>query len=739
MSMSSLKKLLPQEGTSCSAGGESLRAVEKSAARCPSYSGGGTSCSGKESEKDGEKRKRSTRDKRETVQNEDRRRESSVCSEDSMVVSSCCSSPKRTTRKRAKGSKNASSDSSTESEASRSGSLVSRTRPSKRGRGRPPTTGQYVGLAAAKQAYLKAQREELELRAEQEVVESVHNLREKRRAVHLISGNITADPATRLQETAQMALTIAAKARNPKGTYIKALKEMATTIKEATEDLASRSANEETLRLQALSERQEAEILQLRKEVEDVRAEMVRLAQTTAQPTPAPTLPNEDDERRLQIIMRAVGSMLDARLAGLEARLLPEPRLRPPLAADARRRSRESEIDPDTAGLVSEATPPYAALPQLETNKKVKPKKQKGNNKKTTPSAPPEPPAPPEPRAFPPAPAALTVSWATVARRGARPRREKEPAPTTNAEGQRDRNPAPLKPKKKGRKKRLRAPRSQAVILRLHPEAIEKGLSYREVLAEARASIDAGALGIPIEKVRSAITGAKILIVSGEDQIAKADLLAEKLKEVLSSKRVTVTRPIVTAAIRISGLDDSLTEEEICTELARIGECSVDAVKAGSIKPGSGGMGQVLVRCPIAAAKKIVTVTKLRIGWSVVRVHLLEARRLQCFRCHALGHVGARCPSSVDRSHDCYRCGQTGHVASGCTLAPRCAVCASAGKPAEHTSGGKACARPPRKPRREDVAAPAAAPVAADRSQLGETTTPMDVQPPSGTRKTGAL
>ncbi|KAA5594348.1 hypothetical protein F3H15_35980, partial [Pseudomonas aeruginosa] len=102
----------------------------------------------------------------------------------------------------------------------------------------------------------------------------------------------------------------------------------------------------------------------------------------------------------------------------------------------------------------------------------------------------------------------------------------------------------------------------------------------------------------------------------------------------------------------------------------------------------------VLVRCPIAAAKKIVTVTKLRIGWSVVRVHLLEARRLQCFRCHALGHVGARCPSSVDRSHDCYRCGQTGHVASGCTLAPRCAVCASAGKPADHTSGGKACARP---------------------------------------------
>ncbi|XP_004922866.1 uncharacterized protein LOC114247035 [Bombyx mandarina] len=180
---------------------------------------------------------------------------------------------------------------------------------------------------------------------------------------------------------------------------------------------------------------------------------------------------------------------------------------------------------------------------------------------------------------------------------------------------------------------------------------MERGLTYRDLLAEAQSKIDAD-LGIPIQ--RTSLTGAKILVVAGYEKEVKVDLLAEKLREILPTRRITVTRPAVTAAIRISGFDDSVSREEAAAELAKVGECSVDATKIGEIKPGPGRMGQVLVRCPIAAAKKIVAVTKLRIGWSVVRVRLLETRRLQRFRCHALGHVGALCPSSVDRSHDCY-------------------------------------------------------------------------------------
>ncbi|KAA5778584.1 hypothetical protein F3H09_32550, partial [Pseudomonas aeruginosa] len=195
------------------------------------------------------------------------------------------------------------------------------------------------------------------------------------------------------------------------------------------------------------------------------------------------------------------------------------------------------------------------------------------------------------------------------------------------------------------------------------------------------------------------------MVVDGADQNEKADLLAEKLREVLPSDSIVVSRPTITAAVRLSGLDESISREELGAAVARIGECPPDVVKVGEIKMGPGGTGQVLVRCPIAGVKKILAVNKLRIGWSVLRAQLLEARRLRCYRCHALGHVSARCPSSVDRSGECYRCGQTGHKSAGCTLTPHCTICAGTGRPAAHVSGGKACAKPPKQRQQRSSAA----------------------------------
>ncbi|TLM35173.1 hypothetical protein FEC37_18690, partial [Acinetobacter baumannii] len=163
----------------------------------------------------------------------------------------------------------------------------------------------------------------------------------------------------------------------------------------------------------------------------------------------------------------------------------------------------------------------------------------------------------------------------------------------------------PAPPPLKEKKKRLRPPRSQAVIVKLQPEAVERGVTYRAVLAEARAKIDTAELGIPIQRIRSAVTGAKVLVVDGADQNEKADLLAEKLREVLPSDSIVVSRPTITAAVRLSGLDESISREELVAEVARIGECPPDTVKVGEIKMSPGGTGQVLVRCPIAGVKRI--------------------------------------------------------------------------------------------------------------------------------------
>jgi hypothetical protein len=44
-----------------------------------------------------------------------------------------------------------------------------------------------------------------------------------------------------------------------------------------------------------------------------------------------------DLEELVSVVMRQVGTMVNARFEGLEARLLPAPQLRPPLAMDAKK------------------------------------------------------------------------------------------------------------------------------------------------------------------------------------------------------------------------------------------------------------------------------------------------------------------------------------------------------------------------------------------------------------------
>ncbi|XP_037866497.1 polyhomeotic-like protein 1 [Bombyx mori] len=719
--MSSLQRVIPQEGTRQA--GESLRTTDSSVVRSPSYSGGGTNCTEIRSGKDGVKKgagslkdiSRKNESAKDVVatgsvkDSEGRSSGTALVSDDSMATagsahSSARSSPTRRQRKRVLTISSDELGSSSSSDGAASTGKGGVMPQSKRGRGRLPTTG----LTVDKQTCLKTQRSEIKATG------SMSSMREVRSA-KATEGSSKKDPECRLKESAAMALKVCSKPDNLKSTYQRALKELAVTIMEVTEELANRPATQETERLRAVNAGQQEEILQLRQELQEVRKELARISRalTLSNPveTPAPASSNtteDQEELRVQRIMRAVGIMVDARFASLEMRLPPEPRIRPPLAADRRKTCEKSPDPPLIVDATLESTSVQAALPP-SANKKTQ-----GPRRKTTVLAPLS-----ELGAFPPAPVVLTESWSTVTRRGAKSRGKV--VRTAAAVPPEEKAPS----SKKRTKKRLRAPRSQAVVLKLQPEAASRGLTYRSVLAEARAKIDLESLGIPVQRIRSSLTGAKVLVVDGGDQVEKADLLANRLKEILPAEGVEISRPSVTAAMRISGLDDSVSREEITDELAKIGGCPSESIKVGEIKSGPGGMGQVLVRCPVSTAAKIAAVPKLRIGWSVLRAHLLEARRLQCFRCHELGHVSARCPSSVDRSRDCYRCGQAGYVASGCSLAPHCTVCVSAGRPADHVSGGKACAKPPRqRQRRQDFATLESA-----RSRPGmASATPMDAQ-----------
>lgn len=93
-------------------------------------------------------------------------------------------------------------------------------------------------------------------------------------------------------------------------------------------------------------------------------------------------------------------------------------------------------------------------------------------------------------------------------------------------------------------------------------------------------------------------------------------------------------------------------------------------------------------------AKVIVTAGKIPVGWTVAKVKPMKALPMRCFKCMALGHTRAICPSEVEHGSKCFRCGAEGHLAATCEAVAKCAVCAQAGRPHGHRMGGSNCIPP---------------------------------------------
>lgn len=181
----------------------------------------------------------------------------------------------------------------------------------------------------------------------------------------------------------------------------------------------------------------------------------------------------------------------------------------------------------------------------------------------------------------------------------------KAAAPTAIAPGK---PPAAAKVGPKSVQKRgtskLRPPRSSAVVITLQPEALGKGVTYAKVLAEAKEKIALADCGITGLRFRKGATGARILEVPGASSGAQADALAQKLRETIG-EMAKVSRPTKSAEMRITGMCDSVTPEEVMTAVAHQGGCPRECVKIGSLRCDSWGHSSTWVSCPVAAAKRL--------------------------------------------------------------------------------------------------------------------------------------
>ncbi|CAG9563427.1 unnamed protein product [Danaus chrysippus] len=385
-------------------------------------------------------------------------------------------------------------------------------KPSKRGRGRPPTTGVYVGLHQARKEKLAEERRAQRL-AEQaeadrqisEVTRVLPQLRSHRLSVvsHTdatmgfeVDETTTATIGNSIAKSLEVITKVATKSKNLSGPFIKALKMATMEIRESTATLLSRTRTEETRALEAANARLSKELSDLREELAAVRREVRRASPEAARVAPAEEL-KEVMERAVREAVALSSARLDARLEGLEARLLPEPRLRPPLASDRRKEAAQG------AQLAATRPKPKTPAPEPEVTTLTPPanpgrqEKRKRREKVTA-----------------------AAKEAAATRRDGPPKTpgaaegtpSKEWTKVSNRKGQKKAVPPP---KKEPKQRRLRAPKSAAVVITLQPEATDRGVSYKDVLERAKKRIDLAAMDIGAVKFKVAVTGARMLEVSG--------------------------------------------------------------------------------------------------------------------------------------------------------------------------------------------------------------------------------
>ena len=142
---------------------------------------------------------------------------------------------------------------------------------------------------------------------------------------------------------------------------------------------------------------------------------------------------------------------------------------------------------------------------------------------------------------------------------------------------------------------------------------------------------------------------------------------------------------------RLLDLDESVTAEEIRAAVAARGKTLPNDVRVGPLRPSRGGLNCAWLQCPETCADLLQKDGRLRVGWSRVRLIPLAKRKLQCYRCFAVGHTRANCRSTLDKSSGCFNCGEEGHTAVNCRASSHCPVCAARNLPAGHKAGGEGC------------------------------------------------
>lgn len=211
-----------------------------------------------------------------------------------------------------------------------------------------------------------------------------------------------------------------------------------------------------------------------------------------------------------------------------------------------------------------------------------------------------------------------------------RKKKKKKQSPSKGSAGSQSASKVGQTPQKKRKTPPgvIREPRTAAVLLSAGPEA---EITLGEVLKKTR-PLAAEIPGITPVTLKRAQAGGVLLQLSGGEGHRLADDLAAKMRQVVGeAKGVRVARPQRRAELRLQGLDDSVTREEVIGSVAGLAGCRAEDLVVGEIKSLPNRLGSVWLRCPVAVSNKLIEEGKWRIEWATVAAKPLPARQMRCF------------------------------------------------------------------------------------------------------------
>jgi len=205
---------------------------------------------------------------------------------------------------------------------------------------------------------------------------------------------------------------------------------------------------------------------------------------------------------------------------------------------------------------------------------------------------------------------------------------------------------------------RKRAPKNAAVTI----DRPAEGGSLAAAMKMVAGRINLETIGVKVLTTRRTRAGGNLLEVEGTD---KADLLAEKIRAV-AGEAARVRQPVVRTPVLILGISEWVEAEDVVSDLVNMG---IPGVLPDDLKiwRNTGGRAERVasLSLPLEHAITLAEHKTVIVGWTKVRVKLLEKSHPTCYRCQQKGHLAAECRNEP-RARRCHRCQSDDHTLKDC-------------------------------------------------------------------------